>query len=89
MIGEIKERMKTVKIGMQNHLFDDWWLHLLELKGPTSVKIKKFECISCKLVTFQNEKQIHWCTFCGGSVCKECLHKQRPYPKGGLNSHGH
>jgi hypothetical protein len=40
------------------------------------------------VVTFQKEKHICWCTFCGNSVCKECLTKTRPYPKAALDNSG-
>lgn len=40
------------------------------------------------MVTFQKEKHIFWCDFCGCSVCQECLSKERPYVNGEIDKDG-
>lgn len=61
---------------------------LFELAGPNKTKTKTSDCASCKVVTFQKEKHILWCQFCGCSVCKECLFKSRPFPSSGIDKNG-
>ena len=61
---------------------------IFEAAGPSKNKIKKPDCQSCKVVTFQKDKEIKYCQFCGNSVCKDCLTKSRIFPKAKLDNNG-
>lgn len=80
VIQEYTEKTSVFKFGPTNHKINEPGSSVIfELKGPNKKKTKSADCASCKVVTFQKEKHIEWCDFCGCSVCKECLGKERPF----------
>jgi len=88
-IAEMTEKTSMFRLGQTNHKINEAGSNMIfEAMGPNKDKIKTPDCNSCKVVTFQKEKHIVWCTFCGCSVCKDCLTKTRPYPKAVLDKNG-
>jgi hypothetical protein len=88
-LSEYAEKTSNFRLGQTNHKINEAGSNLVfEANGPSKNKNKFPDCFSCKVVTFQKEKHILWCTFCGNSVCKECLTKTRPYPKAALDKNG-
>lgn len=88
-LDEYSEKTSMFRLGQTNHKINEAGSSVIfEATGPNKSKNKFSDCFSCKVVTFQKEKHILWCTFCGNSVCKECLTKTRPYPKAALDKNG-
>ena len=82
-------RLNRFRIGQQT--FDyDFKDPVFGVKGENKQKIKGHDCYSCKFVTFQKEKYMNFCKFCGHAVCKDCFDtkKTRVYPKSKLTSDG-
>lgn len=80
-------KMEKFRIGTQQYK--------LEMEDPIFVSVgpnkdlkKNHDCYSCKLVTFQKEKEMHHCLFCGNANCKDCCQKSRFFPKAKLDSNG-
>jgi hypothetical protein len=88
-LAEYAEKTGNFRLGQTNHKINEAGANLIfEAIGANKNKNKFPDCASCKVVTFQKEKHIQWCTFCGCSVCKDCLTKTRPYPKAALDKNG-
>jgi hypothetical protein len=82
----MSEKCQAFRIGNTNHKLEN--TSIFEAAGTSKTKNKLADCYSCKIVTFQKEKEIKYCTFCGNAVCKECLTKSRIYPKAKLDNNG-
>ena len=88
-LDEYIEKTSTFKLGNTSHKINDKSENIIfEATGPNKQKNKFPDCTSCKIVTFQKDKQINWCQFCGNSVCKDCFTKTRPFPKAALDKNG-
>lgn len=88
-LDEYNEKTSMFRLGQTNHKINEVGSNVIfEATGANKSKNKTGDCFSCKVVTFQKEKHILWCTFCGNSVCKDCLTKTRPYPKAALDKNG-
>ena len=82
-------KTQQFRIGQTSHkIMDSVSQQIFETSGPVKKREKSSDCMSCKVVTFQKEKHINWCQFCGQSVCKDCFFKSRPFPKAMLGKDG-
>ena len=58
------------------------------LTGPNKKQTKTTACVSCRDFQFKNEKQMHYCQFCGKSNCENCMYKERMFPRGRIDADG-
>ena len=86
-IFDMDEKCQQFRIGNINHKLGEATA-IFEAVGPNKKLVKKTDCQSCKIVTFQKDKEIKYCQFCGCSVCKDCLTKTRIFPKAKLDNNG-
>lgn len=78
---------KWVKIGKNKFPYTDKDPIFL-LNGPNQKQVRTGACVSCIDHTFDNDSGIKFCQFCGHNNCKDCLYKERMYPRGRINAEG-
>jgi hypothetical protein len=60
-------------VGAQGFTYDEAWVSMLDARGPNHLTKDPYDCQSCKVVSFQNDKTKRYCDFCGFRTCKDCL----------------